>query len=428
MSAQPSDGEEVFPPVTRVQWREHAGPDTSPGALSTREDRPGGAPLGGRRSRGWLRIAALHPDASGADVALSQGSEGIELSWSDGCFDRLDELEPTTPIVMQSHGEGLAVLDAFGMRAGILHTGFDPLGSLATAGHGAREWDGHLQQVPEVVQAGAQRQPSGRALRLDTSSWQGAGADLSLDLAASVTNLLEILRAAEAGGVGPDAVASQLVLAVAVGSDIMDEIARMRALRTLIERVLRAAGVVSPAPAWIHARGAISTHSLRDPMTNALRSTDQTIAGILGGADAITTAAFDALADGPGSMGARLARNTQSVLAFESHLARVADPAAGSYHLERRTEELARSAWEHVRVIEAHGGAAACLLDGWWYEQLDAVWAQTRESFEAGEAHVLGASQHRGEDMLEHSSPEPAVSANGTRPFPLRRPAVLFED
>jgi len=314
------------------------------------------------------------------------------------------------------------------MRAGILHTGFDPLGSLATDGHGAREWDGYLQQVPEVVQAGAQRQPSGRALRLDTGSWQGAGADLALDLAASVTNLLETLRAAEAGGVGPDVVASQLVFAVAVGSDIMDEIARMRALRTLIERVLRAAGVVSPAPAWIHARGAISTHSLRDPMTNALRSTDQTIAGVLGGADAITTAAFDALADEPGSMGARLARNTQSVLAFESHLARVADPAAGSYHLERRTEELARSAWEHVRVIEAHGGAATCLLDGWWHEQLDAVWAQTRESFEAGEAHVLGASQHRGEDMLERSSPEPAASANGTRPFPLRRPAVLFED
>jgi methylmalonyl-CoA mutase len=105
----------------------------------------------------------------------------------------------------------------------------------------------------------------------------------------------------------------------------------------------------------------------------------------------------------------------------------VADPAAGSYHLERRTEELARSAWEHVRAIEARGGAAACLLDGWWQEQLDAVWAQIRESFEAGEAHVLGASQHRGEDMLEHSSPEPAASAYGTRPFPLRRPAALFE-
>ncbi|MDP6387206.1 MAG: methylmalonyl-CoA mutase family protein [Planctomycetota bacterium] len=427
MSAQPSDGEEMFPPMTRTQWRERAGSDTSPDALSTQEDRPAGVPLGERYSRGWLRIAALHGDTSDADSVLSQGSEGLELSWSEGCFEGLADLEPTTPIVMRSHSDGLVVLDAFGERSGILHTGFDPLGCLARDGHESSEWDGYLQQVPGVVQAGGQRQPSGRALRLDTGPWQGAGANLSLDLAAGVTNLLETLRAAEAGGVGPDAVASQLIVAVAVGSDIMEEVARLRALRVLIERVLRAAGVASPAPAWIHARGALSTHSLHDPMTNALRATNQTIAGVLGGADAITTAAFDALADEPGSMGARLARNTQSVLAFESHLARVADPAAGSYHLERRTEELARSAWERVRVIEARGGAAACLLDGWWQEQLDAVWAQNRESFEAGEAHVLGASQHRGEDMLEHSSSESAALAYGTRPFPLRRPAALFE-
>ncbi|MEO2162691.1 MAG: methylmalonyl-CoA mutase family protein [bacterium] len=427
MSAQPSDGEEMFPPVTRSQWRERAGSETSPGALSTREDRPVGVPLGGRYSRGWLRIAALHGDASDAESVLSQGSEGLELSWSAGCFDGLAEVKPTTPIVMRSHGDGLAVLDAFGMCSGILHMGFDPLGSLARDGYESPEWDGYLQQVPGVVQAGAQRQPSGRALRLDTGSWQGAGANLSLDLAAGITNLLETLRAAEAGGVGPDAVASQLVVAVAVGPDIMEEIARLRALRVLIERVMRAAGVASPAPAWIHARGALSTHSLLDPMTNALRATDQTIAGVLGGADAITTAAFDALADEPGSMGARLARNTQSVLAFESHLARVADPAAGSYHLERRTEELARSAWEHVRVIEERGGAAACLLDGWWHDQLDAIWKQTRESFEEGEAHVLGASQHPGEDVLSTGMAATHGPDRAIRPLPLRRPAELFE-
>ena len=427
MSAKPSDGEEVFPPVTRAQWRERAGSETSPGALSTREDRPVSVPMGGRHSRGWLRIAALQGDASGAESVLSQGSEGLELSWSDGCFAGLAELDPTTPIVMRSHGDGLAVLDAFGMRSGILHTGFDPLGILAGDGHGSPEWDGYLQQVPDVVQAGAQRQPSGRALRLDTGSWQEAGADLSLDLAACVTNLLETLRAADAGGVEPGAVASQLVVAVAVGSDIMDEIARLRALRELIKRVLCAAGVASPAPAWIHARGAISTLSLRDPMTNALRATNQTIASVLGGADAITTTAFDALADKPGSMGARLARNTQSVLALESHLARVADPAAGSYHLEQRTQDLARSAWEHVRVIEARGGAAACMLDGWWHEQLDAAWAKTRARFEAGEAHVLGASLHRGKEALESCPQESDTATQAIRPFPLRRPAAAFE-
>jgi methylmalonyl-CoA mutase len=318
-------------------------------------------------------------------------------------------------------------LDAFGSRSGILHAGFDPLGSLARDGHGSLEWDGLLQQVPAVITAGLQRQPSGRALRLDTRAWQGAGADLSLDLAACVTNLLETLRVAEAGGVEASAVASQLVTAVAVGSNIMDEIARLRAARVLIERVLRAAGVTSPAPAWIHASGAISTHSLRDPMTNALRATTQTLAAALGGADAITTDAFDALAARPGALGERLARNTQNVLALESHLARVVDPAAGSYHLEQRTQDLARSAWEHVRVIEARGGAAACMMDGWWHEQLDVAWAKTRARFEAGEAHVLGASLHRGTEALESCPQESVTAAQAIRPFPLRRPAAVFE-
>lgn len=427
MSAPVPNGEEPFPAVTRAQWRERAGQDTPDGALSTHEERPAHAPLGGRSSRGWLRIAALRGGTAGAEEALGQGSEGLEVSWSVGVFEGLIDLGPTTPLLLQSHGEGLAALDAFGSRSGILHAGFDPLGSLARDGHETAEWDGYLQQVPDVVQAAAQRQPSGRALRLDTRAWQAAGADHSLDLAACVTNLLEILRAAETGGVEVDVVASQLVIAVAVGPDIMDEIARLRAVRVLIERVLRAAGVSAPAPAWIHAGGALSTHSLRDPMTNALRATTQTLAAALGGADAITTHAFDALAAEPGTLGERLARNTQSVLALESHLARVADPAAGSYHLEQRTQELARAAWEHVRVIEARGGAAACLLDGWWHEQLDALWAQTRARFEAGEAHVLGASLHRGEEQLETRPEESDTPVQAVRPFPLRRPAALFE-
>ena len=425
MSAPVPNGEEPFPAVTRAQWRERAGQGTPDAALSTLGERPAQAPLGGRSSRGWLRIAALRAGTAGAEEALGQGSEGLEVSWSAGVFEDLIDLGPTTPLLLQSHGEGLAALEAFGSRSGILHAGFDPLGRLARDGHENAAWDGYLQQVPDVVQAAAQRQPSGRALRLDTRAWQAAGADLSLDLAACVTNLLEILRAAGAGGVEADAVASQLVIAVAVGPDIMDEIARLRAVRVLIERVLRAAGV--SAPAWIHAGGALSSHSLRDPMTNALRATTQTLAAALGGADAITTHAFDALAAEPGTLGERLARNTQSVLSLESHLGRVADPAAGSYHLERRTQELARAAWEHVRVIEARGGAAACLLDGWWHEQLDALWAQTRARFEAGEAHVLGASLHRGEEQLEPCPQESDTAVQALRPFPLRRPAALFE-
>ena len=163
-------------------------------------------------------------------------------------------------------------------------------------------------------------------------------------------------------------------------------------------------------------------------MNNALRATTQTLAAALGGADAITTLPFDALSSVPGETGDRLARNTQSILALESHLTRVADPAAGSHFLERRTRDLAEGAWEIVRNIEGRGGARTCLLDGWWRERLDEAWSVTEERLNSGAAHVLGASIHPGEERLEGVLAENAGDQElAVKPLPVRRPAALFE-
>ncbi len=410
-------------------WRSFAGPDTPSEALSTEAERPIGAPLGRRHGRGWLRLAQIPPARDSQARVLQAGCDGLAFDGTGlgmpAALESLSELAPTTPVVFYSNLAASELGRAMQSRGGIVYGGYDPLGCLARDGVGDIGLDDSMGQLTEVLQVGARDHSSGRSLRMDSGPWQEAGADLALDLAASVSGLLEYLRVGKSQGVPVGEVMAQMVMGVSVGSNILDEMARLRALRVLCERALRAAGLEEPAPIWIHASGSISTHSRLDPMTNALRSSTQTIAAALGGADAVSVCAFDALAPEKSVLGEQLAATTMSILALESGLGRVADPAGGSYHIERRTGELARAAWGHVQAIEARGGAAACLQDGWWEATLEAVWAETLGRFESGKAHVLGASVHRGEDKL-YSNPM-LESAHGLGALPRRRPASVFE-
>ncbi|GEM_PF-2764833 len=426
MTGPLAEHESDFPQVTRAQWRERAGVKTQDEALATIEDRPAQTPLGARAARGWLRLADL-PEAECAAEALASGSDGLHLTFHSGCLEALPDLSPTTPICLASHSRADEPFEQFRSRAGILYAGFDPLASLARDGSVEGGIESALARVAEAVRIGDDQQPAGRALRLDSGPWQRAGADCALDLAASITNLLEVLRAGEAAGIDAAAVSAQTVLAVDVGANLLDEIARLRALRLLVEKVLLTSGAAAPVPAWIHATTGWITLARTDPMTNALRASHQTLAAALGGADGITVRAYDALAPAPSDLGARLANNTGSILALESHLDRVADPAGGSFHLERRTAQLAHAAWNHVQKIEGRGGAAQCILDGWWRDELDAAWARRVEGLDSGQQHVLGVSLHPGEEQLERRTLTDSL-AGQSQPFPIHRWAAHFED
>ena len=206
-----------FARVTPADWHARVAEEVHV-ALGLAQDRPEDAPLGARAARGWLRLAQA---SAGREMqALRGGSEGLELDGLHADLTSLPELEPATVVLLTSNAKGVEVLDSFGARAGILHAGFDPLGALARSGHGEATWEGVLERVPAVLAAALDRQPGGRALRVDSSAWQAAGADPCLDLAASASNLLELLRTAAAGGCELGELASQLVVGVSVGPDI----------------------------------------------------------------------------------------------------------------------------------------------------------------------------------------------------------------
>ena len=171
------------------------------------------------------------------------------------------------------------------------------------------------------------------------------------------------LRALEASGVSLDAARRMIAFRLSADAEQFLTIAKFRALRKLWARVEEACGV-TPAPALVSAETAWRMMTRRDPYVNMLRATIAVFAAGLGGADAVTVLPFTAALGLPDRFARRIARNTQLILIEESHLAAVADPAAGSGAIEHLTQELCRTAWSQFQDIERAGGAAAALASG----------------------------------------------------------------
>lgn len=241
----------------------------------------------------------------------------------------------------------------------------DPLGTLVR--------DGSLPFSPEegLAQAAALAQETGRAyakvraLGVDTNPYVEAGASTAWELAIAISTAVEHLRAGDAIGNDAAAVASQIEFNLAVGPDQFLEMAKFRAVRRIWARVLEECGV--PAEKRHSATYGQTTARMItaiDPWVNMLRVTTGAFAAGTGGADGVTVTPFDRAIGQPGALGRRIARNTQIVLQDESSLGRISDPAAGSWYVEKLTDEVAQAAWQRFSEIEAEGGALAALRSG----------------------------------------------------------------
>jgi methylmalonyl-CoA mutase len=155
-----------------------------------------------------------------------------------------------------------------------------------------------------------------------------------------------------------------------------------------------------------------------DPWVNLLRGTVACFAAGVGGADVITVAPYDIARDGvAGDLGRRMARNTQSLLVDESGIGRVADPAGGSFFVERLTDEMAHAAWAWFQEIERAGGMVAALEAGLVQRRIEATWAARREAIAHRRDPITGVSEFP--DIAEPVPPAPEVPAPAAAtPFP----------
>ena len=404
----------------------------------------GRGPAGNRG--GWdVRQRHEHPDPATAREQIMEDLEGgvssLWLGLGDGRIpvDALPDVLAETyldlaPIVLDA-GERFAeaaevyldVAERRGVPAGALAgcLGADPLGVLARTGIDSVG----LAAAVELARRCAADLPGVRAIVVDALPYHEAGCSDAEELGCALAAGLEYLRAMRAAGLPADAAFGQLEFRYAATADQFATIAKLRAARRVWARVAQLCGVTSEVGGqWQHAVSSWPMLTRRDPWNNILRATLACFAAGIGGADAITVAPFDAAIGQPDRLARRVARNVHALLVEESHVARVIDPAGGSWYVEDLTEQLAAKAWAWFQEIERSGGLRAALAAGVIADRLAASRSERRDALARRREAITGVSEFPliGETLL--SRPAAARPADAPAGLPRIRWSQWHEE
>uniref|UniRef100_A0AAU2JUZ0 methylmalonyl-CoA mutase n=1 Tax=Streptomyces sp. NBC_00049 TaxID=2903617 RepID=A0AAU2JUZ0_9ACTN len=311
-------------------------------------------------------------------------------------------------------GAARALLDLYAERgvapeAARASLGADPLGHEARTGEAL-----DLAGAVELARESAAGWPGVRALTVDALPYHEAGGSAAEELGLSLATGVAYLRALTEGGLGIAEALGELEFRYAATADQFLTIAKLRAARRLWARVAEASGAPEAGAQRQHAVTSPVMMTRRDPWVNMLRTTVACMAAGVGGADSVTVLSFDHELGLPDAFARRIARNTSTILLEESHLARVIDPAGGSYYVERLTDELAHAAWAFFQTVEKAGGQAAALRSGLVAERLAGTWAERSKKLAKRREPITGVSEF---PLLSEKplvrEPAPAVPTGG---------------
>lgn len=293
--------------------------------------------------RGWFTDPATTPEQ--VETELENGANSLWLTLGERgiASDRLAELlEPVfvdlAPVVLDCPEDQAGAAEALLAVARDKGTDLHPLTNLGGGGH---DLDAVVRIATLAKEAGV------RGVVVDASALHDRGASDVQELAWSMMLAVTYLRALEAAGFTTDEAAQQLEFRYAATDEQFPTIAKLRAARALWNRVGEISGVGETARAQRqHAVTSRPMMARYDSYTNMLRTTVAGFAAGVGGADAITILPFDEPLGLPTPFSRRIARNTSSLLIHEAHVAKVVDPAGGSYAVEKITDDLAMASWE----------------------------------------------------------------------------------
>ncbi|WP_030168240.1 methylmalonyl-CoA mutase subunit beta [Spirillospora albida] len=408
-------------------------------ALYTREDAPSGRPglapyvrevrPEGEGLAGWdVRQRHADPGAEATRAAiladLENGATSVWLELGDAgvpvaALDEVlrDVLLDLAPVVLDAGARTGEAAEAFlalaagrGQAAAVSgNLGADPLGLQARTGD-----QGSLDEAAALAVRCVREFPRLRAIVVDGTVHHDAGGSDADELGAAVAAGTAYLRALTGAGLTVDEAFGQIEFRLAVNADQFGSIAKLRALRRLWARVAEVSGAADGTSARIHAVTSSAMMTRRDPWVNMLRTTIAAFAAGVGGADAVTVQPFDARLGLPDGFARRIARNTQTLLLEESSLARVVDPAGGSWYVERRTEDLAEASWAWFTEIERAGGLAAALGSGLIAGRLAATWERRRRDIARRKAPLTGVSEFPNlAETLPERAPAPERPGGG---------------
>jgi len=355
----------------------------------------------------WIefeRAAALWPmtdDQSTSGVS----ARGVVCSTVDALTPLLASIDLTSVQVHLSSVNGgigpAATFLAAARRAGIelesldASLGYDPLGALAARGKLDLGLDRSLDLMPDLVSWAEANTPNVKAVTVSSIPYSMAGATAVHELAFCLGTGVEYLRRLTGSSLDLPVACRHLLFRMAIGRDLFMATTKMRAFRRLWARVVDACGGdADDRSTWIHAVTSPRSMTIRDPWVNILRATVESFAAAAGGADIITVLPFDSAVGPSDALARRLAANTHAIMRDESYLCKVTDPAAGSWYVERITDELATAAWSLFQRIESAGGFAGSLTEGRIHQLLDDTLGHKRSAIAADEDLITGVSSY----------------------------------
>ncbi|MER0243690.1 methylmalonyl-CoA mutase subunit beta [Streptomyces sp. HSW2009] len=373
----------------------------------------GGRPEGAAVT-GWdVRQRHTHPDPERTREAvladLENGVTSLWLAVGDGALPvdalpralegvYLDLVTVALDPGADAAAAGAALLALYDARevprhAALAVLGADPYGLLARTG-AADALEAQLAAAVDLARRASADYPGVRALSVDALPYHEAGASTAEELGCSLATGVGYLRALTAGGLSVDAALAQLEFRYAATADQFLNIAKLRAARRRWARVAQVCGAAEGTAAQRqHAVTSPVMMTRRDPWVNMLRTTVATLGAGVGGADAVTVLPFDSELGLPDGFARRIARNTSAILLEESHLARVIDPAGGSWYVERLTDEVAEAAWAWFQEIEAAGGIADGLTSGLVPDRIAATWQRRSKDLARRKEPITGVSE-----------------------------------
>ena len=269
-----------------------------------------------------------------------------------------------------------------------------------------------MKIIADIFEFTSQKMPKFNSISISGYHMQEAGATADIELAYTLADGMDYLRAGINAGIDVDAFAPRLSFFWAIGVNHFMEIAKMRAGRLLWAKIVKSFGAKNPKSMALRTHSQTSGWSLteQDPFNNVGRTCIEAMAAVLGHTQSLHTNALDEAIALPTDFSARIARNTQIYIQNETQVCKHIDPWAGSYYVEKLTYELYHKAWEHIQEIEKLGGMAKAIETGLPKMRIEEASARTQARIDSGVQTIVGVNKYR----LEHEDPIDILEIDNT--------------
>jgi len=269
-----------------------------------------------------------------------------------------------------------------------------------------------MKIIADIFEFTSQKMPKFNSISISGYHMQEAGATADIELAYTLADGLEYLRAGVNAGMDIDSFAPRLSFFWAIGMNHFMEIAKMRAARMLWAKIVKQFNPKNPKSLALRTHSQTSGWSLteQDPFNNVGRTCIEAMGAALGHTQSLHTNALDEAIALPTDFSARIARNTQIYIQQETNITKEVDPWAGSYYVESLTNELAEKAWALIEEVEKLGGMAAAIETGIPKMRIEEASARTQARIDSGNQVIVGVNQFR----LEKEDPIDILEVDNT--------------